>query len=76
MLSGAVGRPITLAEKRIKRTPYSIYVRVSEIDTLEGIRYRFEIVSNATMSSNLSILYIDKERAMEDYRTAVARYNS
>lgn len=76
MLSGATEKAVTLAEKRIKRTPYPIYVRVSRIDTIEGIRFRFEITSNATMSSNISILYVDEERAMSDYRIAVARYNS
>jgi len=67
-------KPITLAEKRINRKPYPIYIRVVKVDTLEGVRYRFEITSNATMSSNLSVLYKDKDKALKDYETAVKGY--
>lgn len=76
MSAEAPEKPRTLAEKRINRSPYNIYVRVVRIDTFEGIRFRFEITSNSTMSSNLSVLYSDEERAMIDFRHAVSMYSA
>ena len=69
-------KPIVLAEKRINRKPYPIYIRLVKVDTLEGERYRFEITSNTTMSSNLSVLYKDREKALKDYKHAVKGYYS
>ena len=67
-------KPRTLAEKRINRSPYPIYVRVVRVDTIDGIRFRFEITSNSTMSSNLHVLYENEARAMVDFRHAILKY--
>lgn len=69
-------KPRTIAEHRIDRKPYPIYVRVVRVDTFEGIKFRFEMTSNATMSSNLHVLYDDEEKAMEDYRVAIRQSSS
>ena len=73
MLQERAANTVTLAEKRVNRRPYPIYIRVVEMDTLEGIRYRFEITSN-TVQANLSSMYSDREDAMRDFRHAIAAY--